>query len=110
MIKYDFFLKNLKLRLCLKIIVSAKRKIEKKQVKNFLKLKVYTKFLRPLRPIFNENFNFGCNIKISHFGPKMEIWFIVYSDKRIGDEKLQITGIKRYILYKKNETNWRYFG
>ena len=57
--------------------------------------------MRPIRPIFNENLNFGCNLKISHFGPKMGIWFIVYTDKRIGDTKLQFTGIERYVLYKK---------
>ena len=63
--------------------------------------------LRPIKLIFIKNYNFNSNLKICHCVPKMGVWFIDYSDERIGDKKLQFTGIERWHLYK-NETKQKY--
>ena len=63
--------------------------------KEYWKLRAHTKFLRPVSSIFIENYNFSSNLKIGHFGSKMGIWFIDYSDERIDDKKLRFTGNER---------------
>ena len=65
-----------------------------RQVKNFWKLETCGNFLRPIKSIFVRNYKFGSNLKIGHFGPKMGIMLIVYSDERIINKKLQFAGLK----------------
>ena len=64
--------------------------------------------MRSIRLIFVKNHDISSNLKIGHFGPKMNIWFIGYSDERIGDKKLRFMG--NTYTKKKNETNRKYFG
>ena len=87
--------------------IITKGTIEKERVKNFWKLRTHTKFSRPTRPIFIENCNFGSNLKISHFGPKMGIWFIDYCDEKIGDKKLRFMGIEKWYLYTKKKNKMK---
>ena len=77
------------------IIITAKQTIEKQRVKIFWKLRAHTKFLRPVSSIFIENYNFNSNLKIGLFGSKMGIWFMDYSDGRIGDKKVRFTENER---------------
>ena len=58
-----------------------------RRVKNFWKLEACRNFSRPIKPIYVKNYNFGSNLKIGHFQPKMTIWLIGYSDEKIKNKK-----------------------
>ena len=51
-----------------------------------MKHKARLKIWKPIKPILViENSNFGSNLKIGHFWPKMSIRFISYSNEGIGN-------------------------
>ena len=45
----------------------AKRIIKNERKKKFLVPVAHTKFLRPIRPIFNRNYNISNNLKLGKF-------------------------------------------
>ena len=82
----------------------------KSRSKNFSKLGIFIKFLRPINLIFIINYNFSCNLKIGYFGPKLAILgllTIMMSQSLVINCSLR--GLK-VTLIRKNETNWMYFG
>ena len=68
--------------------------MEIKPLNNFLKIRAYTKFLRSIKSILIENCYLGNKLKIGHFGQKMDIGFVEYSDEKIGNKKLRFAGTK----------------
>ena len=64
-------------------------------MKNFRKLKTFTKLLEHIRPNLIKNYNYDNNVKLGHFWPYMDIWFTDCNGKRITDKKMQFTGVQR---------------